>query len=229
MLPPTCKAGPLRWDDLQILRLIDQLESSEQLGELVTGYTLSQAAGRDQPVDWDRDCRPFARELLLARYAGYLEWNEMRPLSTRAPDPITEAQQWLQEIRDLRLTLHGRDRARGRVIERPLPDREEDDGRPISGMTLEEIAREIGETFSGSQLPRYLRDSGIPEQYLPAEVSGSKWNFVLEVLEALEDGGSAGRRVLRDFIGGWLRGRFHSAPPAEVGERIEALLGAQGW
>ena len=34
----------------------------------------------------------------------------------------------------------------------------EDDDRPITGMTLEEITRTIGDTYTGSQLPRYLRE-----------------------------------------------------------------------
>lgn len=217
------------WDDLKLLRFVDELEATEQLGLLVTGYAFLQAAGDGQPFDWDRDGRSFARELLLARDSGYLEWNEMRRAGAPDPDPVMESQQWLQEIRDIRLTLSGRDRARGRVIQRPLPDPDEDDDRPITGMTLEEIAREIGDTFSGSQLPRYLRDSGIPEEFVPIEVTGSKWAYVLDVLESLHDGGSSARRVLREFVGGWLQGQFHAAPAPEVRRRIVALLGTQGW
>jgi hypothetical protein len=138
--------------------------------------------------------------------------------------PIAEAQQWLQEIRDLRLTIPGRDRARGRVVQRPLPDPDEDDDRHITGMTLEEIARSIGETYTGSQLPRHLRESGVPEEFIP-EFSGSKWEYVLGISEALHDGGSSARRVLREFIGGWLEGRYHTPPRPEVRTRIAA----QGW
>lgn len=218
----------MRWDDLQLLHLIDELETSEQLGSLVTGYALMQVAS-GRPIDWDRDGRSFARELLIAHTAGYLEWIEMSRAGAPRLDPVMESQQWLQEIKDIRLTLSGRDRARGRVIQRPLPDPTEDDDRPITGMTLEEIARQIGDTYSGSQLPRYLRDSGIPEEFIPAEVSGSKWVYVLGILEALHEGGSAARRTLREFVGGWLQGERHTAPPPEVRDRIVALLGAQGW
>jgi len=168
----------------------------------MSGHSLIQPASNGQTIDWGRDERTFARELLLARAAGYLEWiDQLRP-GGRQSHPIAEAQSWLQEIRDIRLTLAGRDRARGREIRRPLPDPEEDDDRPITGMTLEEIARAIGDTYSGSQLPRYLRESGIPEQFIPPEVAGSKWEYVLAVFEALHDGGSAARRALRHFIGG---------------------------
>jgi hypothetical protein len=73
-------------------------------------------------------------------------------------------------------------------------------------MTLEEIARSIADVYTDRQLPRYLEDLGVPERYL-ADVEGQgKWEFVLSVLERLHDGGSEARRVLREFIGGWLDG-----------------------
>jgi uncharacterized protein (TIGR02391 family) len=218
----------MRWDDLQLLHLIDEFEG-EQSGQLSSGWQLMQAASQGQTIDWDHDCRTFARELLLARAAGYLEWTDPFNPGVRVLNPVTEAQQWLQQIWEIRLTLDGRDRARGRVIQRPLPDPDEDDDRPITGMTLEEIARAIGDTYTGTQLPRYLRESGISEEFIVAEVTGSKWEYVLGIFEALHDGGSAARRALRQFIGGWLEGRYHTPPRPEVRKRIAALLAAQGW
>jgi uncharacterized protein (TIGR02391 family) len=41
--------------------------------------------------------------------------------------------------------------------------------------------------------------------------------------------GSAARRALRHFIGGWLDGRYHAPPPTDVRKRIVALLEQQGW
>ena len=220
----------MRWDDLQLLRLIDEFETTEQIGQLMSGYSLIQAASVGETIAWGRDERTFARELLLSRAAGYIEWiDPFKPATFRQPDPIADAQQWLQEIRDIRVTIPGRDRARGRVIQRALPDPDEDDDRPITGMTLEEIARSIGDTYTGSQLPRYLRESGIPDEFIPSEVAASKWEYVLGVFEALHDGGSAARRALRAFIGGWLQGRHHTPPRPEVRKRIAALLAAQGW
>jgi uncharacterized protein (TIGR02391 family) len=52
---------------------------------------------------------------------------------------------------------------------------------------------------------------------------------VLEVLERLHGGGSAARRALREFIGGWLEGRHHMPPRRDLQKRIVALLGQQGW
>jgi uncharacterized protein (TIGR02391 family) len=219
----------MRWDDLQLQRLIDEFETSEQAGQLSSGAQLMQAASQDRTIDWDHDCRTFARELLLARAAGYLEWIDPFNPGVRVLNPVTEAQQWLHQIHDIRLTLDGRDRARGRLIHRQLPDPDEDDDRPVTGMTLEEIARAIGETYTGSQLPRYLHESGIPEQFIPVEVPASKWEYVFGIFEALHDGGSAARRALRQFIGGWLEGRYHTPPRPDVRKRIVALLAAQGW
>jgi uncharacterized protein (TIGR02391 family) len=219
----------MRWDDLQLLHLIDASESSGQTAPLMNGDGLMQAAGQGRGLDATRDAGSFAREMLLAREAGYVVWAEYDRRGLQPTNPATHPHQWLQEIRDLRLTLAGRDRARGRVIQRPLPDPDEDDDRPVTGMTLEEIAREIGDTYTGTQLPRYLRDSGVPEAFIPAEFTGSKWIYVLGVLEALHDGGSAARRALREFVGGWLQGLHHTPPRTEVRERITVLLAAQGW
>jgi uncharacterized protein (TIGR02391 family) len=219
----------MRWDDLVLLRLIDELEQTQQMGHLQSGLQLLMRAADGAPVDQSREALPFTRELILAATAGFLTWSDQSQRSVGGVDPFTNSHYWLQQIWDLRLTIAGRDRARGRVIQTPLPDPEADDDRPITGMTLEEIARAIGDTYTASQLPRYLRDSGIPEEYLPAAVPENKWSYVFEVLEGLHDGGSASRRVLRQFLGGWLEGRYHTAPRDEIRERIAILLAQQGW
>ena len=83
----------MRWDDLQLLRLIDEFEESGQSGQLSSGYNLIQAASAGQAIDWDRDTRTFARELLLARAAGYLEWIDQlypnRPQTDPASTPTS--------------------------------------------------------------------------------------------------------------------------------------------
>ena len=96
-------------------------------------------------------------------------------------------------------------------------------------MTLEEIARAIGDTYNRSQLPRYLRESGIPEEFIPAEVPGNKWEYVLGILEALARRRIRSAASTPEFIGGWLQGRYHTPPRPEVRKRITALLAAQGW
>ncbi|MDA8311945.1 MAG: TIGR02391 family protein [Actinomycetota bacterium] len=226
------QTGDMRWDDLWLLKLIDDMEAEGQTGHLQNGLQLLQQAAAviQHQIDWDRDPWPFARELLLACEASYLTWQDQTSRHVGGNDPQANTQYWLQQIWELRLTLAGRDRARGRVIQVPLPDPAEDDGRPITGATLEEIAKAIGDTYSTSQLRRYLFDSGIPAKWLPElpETQG-KVDYVFRVFDALHDGGSATRRTLREFIGGWLDGRHHVGPRGEVRKRLVAILGQQGW
>jgi uncharacterized protein (TIGR02391 family) len=166
----------------------------------------------------------------LARDAGLLTFDD-RGWGQQLADPNYEAHQWLQQILNLSLTIAGRDRARGREIVTPLPDPDQDDGRLISGLTLEEIARGIGDTFTPSQLPTFFVDSGVPEEFVPAAVAGdqAKWEYAFSVLERLHDGGSAARRVLREFIDAWLSDRLHESPTDRERRRIIDRLGRQGW
>jgi len=191
---------------------------------------LIQRARPDAELDHQRDPRPFAHELLLARDAGLLTFDD-RTWGQRLADPNSEAYQWLQQIRDLSLTIAGRDRARRREIVTPLADPDQDDRRLISGLTLEEIARGIADKFTASQLPTFFINSGVPEEFVPAAVAGDKdkWEYALSILEGLHNGGSAARRVLRAFIGAWLSDRLHESPSDRERRRIVDRLGRQGW
>ena len=183
----------MRWDDLKLLQLIDGLEQSEP-GSLWSGFTLMRAAD-GKPLDPNQDYRPFVKELLLANSGGFLTWKEQFNYGGHPADPHLDPNLWLQQISEIGLTLAGRDRARGRVITRPLPHPDEDDDRPIYGTTLEQIARAIADVFTGAQLPRFLRESGVPNEFIPSDVTGSKWEYMFQVLESLHEGGSAARRV----------------------------------
>ncbi len=218
----------MRWDDLELLRHIDELEQTGHVAPLGSGLYLLEDMG-GQGLAWDREAPAFARELRLANDAGFLTWRENARQFVHNPNPTSDPSNWLQQIWELRLTLAGRDRARGRVIEHALPDPDEDDGRLITGMTLEEVARSIADVYAAAQLPRYLRDSGVPPKYLGGRSVQPKWQYVLSVLEELHDGGSAARRVLREFIGGWMDGRHHDPPRPDIRQRITALLAQQGW
>jgi uncharacterized protein (TIGR02391 family) len=217
----------VHWDDIHLLQTIDLLEQTET-GTLSNGLWLLQREADGQPVDHNRDYRIFVWELILASHAGFVVW-DARGVSPYRSDPLTDPNAWLQEIRDIRLTVAGRDRARGRLVIRPLPEPDEDDDRLITGMTLEEIARDIGDTFTPSQLPRFLRDSGIPEDYLSPIDGHDNWAYVLDVLEHLHNGGSAARRSLREFVAAWLEDRLHDGPSPDVRRRILAQLARQGW
>jgi hypothetical protein len=106
----------MRWDDLQLLRLIDDCESWEQHGPLLNGRNLMDAASAERSIDWSQDDRSFARELILAHRAGYLEWKDLPVPGVGQLHPFAAPKRWLQHINDIRLTLDGRDRARGREI-----------------------------------------------------------------------------------------------------------------
>lgn len=217
----------MRWDDLQLLRRIDEIE---QAGSYIgNGQYLLQQLTQKEGVPWNEGLAEFAKELELAHNAGFLTWTDRSSQWGGNFSPTTDPGNWLQKIDDIKLTLAGRDRARGRIIQVELPDPDEDDNRIITGLTMEEIARSIGDTYTPAQLPRYLRESGIPEDAVPEVVAGDKWQYVVGVLESLHEGGSAARRALREFIGGWLEGYFHAPPPTEVRKRITSLLAQQGW
>ncbi len=216
------------WDDLQLLRSIHDLERSES-GALSEGLTLMSKLRPVNEQDQQQDPYNFARELNLARDAGYLTFELFHYGQPQPYDWHKNAYFWLQRMGSIRLTLAGRDRALGRVVISELPDADEDDGRIITGLAMEEIARSIGDTYTPAQLPRYLRESGLPEGAVPETVIGDKWQYVFDVLESLHEGGSAARRALREFVGGWLEGYFHAPPLTEVRKRITALLAQQGW
>jgi uncharacterized protein (TIGR02391 family) len=218
----------VRFDDLELLATIHELEQSEP-GALGNGLTLLAKIAGSEPLDPNRDYAPFVHELLLAYRAGFLTFvDNAGGGSVARADPRMNPNSWLQQIRDIRLELAGRDRALGRQVYRPLPDPDEDDDRPIAGMTLEEIARAIGDVYVGTQIPRFLHDSGIPDSYIP-DFAGSKWEYLLAVFVDLHDGGSAARRALREFIGRWLEHQLHTWPDAELAERVRAHLLQQGW
>ena len=75
-LSGTWQGGGVRWDDVQLLKLIDELEESEQPSHLWNGTALFQKATEGQAIAWGRDETPFARELLLSCRAGYIEWDD---------------------------------------------------------------------------------------------------------------------------------------------------------
>jgi uncharacterized protein (TIGR02391 family) len=142
---------------------------------------------------------------------------------------VRDAHLWLQQIGTFTLTIKGRDRARGWEVIAELPDPDEDDGRMIAGSTLELIARDLGDTFLLGQLRRFFVESSVPEEFLPYQWSGDKWNFCLIVLAALADGGGLGRRTLRQFVGGWLCDRLLESPSEAARTQVVERLNRQGW
>ncbi|MDX6451417.1 MAG: hypothetical protein QOH16_1466 [Gaiellaceae bacterium] len=219
---------PVVWDDTEILCVIDESQR-DRTGVAGSGMSLMQEIARrhDWQLDHLVDYGTFVRELLLARAAGLLTYQEIRWIDA-GPDP-TDPNMYLQRIQNLDITTAGRDRAEGREFRRPPPDPEEDDGRIIAASTLEDVARAIGEAYTGTQLERFLSESGIPREWLAPFDGGTKWEYVNSVLVELAEGGTAQRRAVRQFAGSWLDNRLHTGPDAETRDRIARDLGRQGW
>ena len=214
----------LRWDDIELLRLVDALEEVEP-ARLWNGLSLLQKAGEGKTSQWDQEAQPFARELLLARTLATSSGSrETGPL---APTHLATL------IRGCRTSERFASRSLGAIepaAERfvRLQDGAEDDGTTDRRGHLEEIATTMAEMYRETQLPRFLVDSGVPQELVPAKVDGSKAEWVLRILEQLEGGGSANRRVFREFVGGWLDGRYAMPPPSNS-KLIVAYLGQEGW
>jgi class 3 adenylate cyclase len=217
----------MRWDDIQILRKIHELENGES-GALLNGFTLMEKIRTSPPIDPQRDAKLFAKELLLARQSGYLDFNDQRYIGQLA-DPMTNGHYWLQQIGDIHLTLEGRERALGRVVYNDPPDPDEDDGRNIASLTLHEVAAAIGNTYSPAQLETFLRDSAIPDEHLASLAGSTSEELMSSLLEHLHEGGSAARRLLRTFLGRWLSNRLHSWPDLAVRRTVLRHLAQQGW
>ncbi len=155
----------MHWDDLEILSGIDRLEQSEP-ASLQNGLWLMEKIAGGQVPEHQLHVA-FVHELILAAQAGYLAFEDSQA-GWQPVDPQNQPHLWLQRIRGIQLTLAGRDRARGRMIVGEPPDPNEDDGRQIAFTTLEEIGRSIADAYTGSQIPVFFADSGIPAEKLPA-------------------------------------------------------------
>jgi uncharacterized protein (TIGR02391 family) len=215
------------WDDTEILRVIDESRSNNT-GVAGSGMSLMQEIARrhDYQLDPHADYGTFVRELLLARDSELITYREIL-WGDMAPDP-SDPNMYLQRIQDLDITIAGRDRALGREFRRPPPDPDEDDGRLIRSSTLEDVAQVIGDAFTGTQLERFLEESGVPREWIPP-FEGTKWVYVHDVLVALAEGGTAQRRAVRNFLGSWLDDRLHSGPDAETRDRVARDFARQGW
>ena len=130
--------------------------------------------------------------------------------------------------------MKGQDRARGIVVKQPLPNPDEDDDRPISGLLLQEVAYAIAEEYRPEQVRAFLDETGIPLDRLPLpqgtpDVRGDPGNFACGVLFGLDQWGSEGRRILRRFVGLWLDDRLISGPSDDLRTSLIERFARQGW
>ena len=221
---------PIFWNDFEILQLIDACDRGER-GGIHSGIALAQtlAADRGVPFGHGYDAS-LIRELFVLREAGLVTWQVLSSHGRVQPITPNDPNDYLNNIREFALTTAGRDRARGQIIRVPMPDEDEDDGRMIRALTLEDIANVIGEAYSPLQVLQLLGDSGVSiDDFSFENVSVEGPSMVGHVLYELSGGTSGQRRELRHFLGAWLEDQLHTGPTDEERERIERDLTRQGW
>ncbi len=218
----------MRWDDVELLRLIHELEQSES-GSLANGFRLMERARSGKDIDFQKDPALLTHELLLARSAGLLTFDDRSWPGQLMPNPDQDPHLWLQRIQTVRLTLAGRDRALARVFEGTHPDPGEDDGRLIPSSSLTAIAQAICQDYQDWQLRRFLQDSDIPDELALASADLSDWEFVYLVFDQLLQRGSNGRRTVRRFIGKWLSNQLQMIPETASRQAILSGLSRHGW
>ena len=211
-----------RWDDIAILRTIDRLQEQMDGQSLwISGYDLAKEVAGAYVVEQQR-APGFVQELHIAYEAGLITFSQSgnaRPV---------DASNYLQQIRDIALTVTGRDRARGRVVFEPLPDAGDDDGRKISDVIFRRIAEAIEEQYVPTDVASFLADESIPPP--PLELPGSADECdAYAVLANLWQAGSEGRRAIRRFIGRWLDDLLLTGPDVEVRALLIDQLARQGW
>ncbi len=158
-----------RWDDIEILQTIDRLQEQMDGRPLwISGYDLAREVAGTHVVD-QQQAPGFVQELHIAYEAGLLTFGQSS--NARQQD----ASNYLQQIRDIALTVPGRDRARGRVVFQPLPDPAEDDNRKISDLIFRRIAEAIDEQDVPADVASLLADEGIPPP--PLELPGRPEEF----------------------------------------------------
>ncbi len=219
----------IAWHDLEILRIVDEAEQGERSG-IHNGRDLiaAVAADRDHVADTQGDHESFVRELLVVRDAGLLTWTESSTQGRGSFDPKNKPSDYLHNIYSFTLSFDGHNAARGRVIVTPLPDPAEDDGRPISSLTLEDVAKCIQRRYDSFQTIQLLVEGGVSGDREPPEQIGTATGLMMFFLD-LSHGSSGDRRELRCFLGGWLADALRIGPSDEERDRIEPDLARQGW
>jgi hypothetical protein len=80
----------MRFDDLELLRFILKDEETPT-GALFSGFSLIQALAGSIVLNHPNDYRAFAKELLLAREAGLLDFEERTWPGSPGPNPAVDA------------------------------------------------------------------------------------------------------------------------------------------
>lgn len=199
----------------------------------VDGRQLMDDVAGTQVMD-DKLHRGFIQELDILADEGYLTFTVESYSGNAEQTKRSYPYQYLQQVRNFALTVAGQDRARGVRVVQPLPDPDEDDGRLISGLVLQEIAEAIAGEYRPEQLLVFFDESGIPLDRIPLPEGTPRPGidpgpYACAVLFGLDQWGSEGRRILRQFVGSWLDDRLVSGPYDELRESVVEKLARQGW
>jgi uncharacterized protein (TIGR02391 family) len=218
------------FDYLVILRTIDLCQREDRTGPLSSGiYLLQEVLGSPHPVYGEQECSSFVRELELAQRANLLEFRVMQTVGGMAPASVQSmgANNYLAQMVDFQLTPSGHDLARCRVFEREPPDPGEDDGKPITRLAFERIGAILAGTYDEPHLESFLLDSGVPQEMIPP--LGVDGAGLADLFSLFNGGGSASRRILRQFLGRWLDQELDSGPNADQERELREDLARQGW
>jgi hypothetical protein len=226
----TLAAVTIYWNEIEILRAVDGQARGEG-PQFSSGYELARvlAAARGEQVE-EQDLHGFVAELFVLSNAQLLTWQvTMVPSHVRQIDP-REPLHWLQNVRELALTVAGRDRARGQVIRVPLEDPGEDDGRTIRTSTLEQVAEIIWQNSARKDdVQQLLVEGGVSSENAEATKGRVLTRALPQLLIELADGTSGRRRELRGFLGLWLDDGLFNGPSDEQHAELIHDLARQGW
>jgi uncharacterized protein (TIGR02391 family) len=217
------------WDVLEILSALDRLEGQGRAYHL-SGYDLMQAVAGDRPVE-DQDRIAFVRLLHMLRDGDpqLLAFEPQYYMGARQPLP--DEPLYVQSLWHFELTTTGRDRTRGRVVVRGLPEPGQDDGRPIAELVLGQFAEIVAGYYSLRQMERFMYDTGLREDKFsgPDVKEDEKEPYLATLFGAMESGVPELRRKLRDFLAQFLNGELACAPDAEQHRRLTEGLARAGW
>ena len=190
-------------------------------------WLLKEVLDSPHPVYDDDTCRSFIRELESAQRRNLLDFTVMGWVGTEPNIDQMGPNNYLRQMQNFELSPFGHDRARCRVYEREPPAPGEDDGKPITNLTVERIIAILSATYDERHLRTFLTDSGIPDEMMPPlQMDGSG---LLDLFGLFNSGDSNDRRILRHFLGRWLAQDLDSGPDSDEERELLADLARQGW